>query len=64
MERKDVLAGGGADGRSGFLRLPCWRTAGAATYPQSTESGSRSRESRVVQTERQCKQTAGGEERV
>lgn len=64
MERKDVLAGGGAEGRSGFLRLPRWFMVGAATYPQNTESGSRDRESQVVQAERQRKQTVKRRERV
>lgn len=60
MERKDVLAGGGAEGRSGFLRLPWWCVAGAATYPQNTESGNGDRERQweeVVQAEHQRKQT-------
>lgn len=40
MERKEVLAGGGAEGRSSFLRFPRWFIVlGAATYPQNTESG-------------------------
>lgn len=43
VERKDVLAGGGAEGRSGFLRFPRWCVEGAATYPQNTESGCRDR---------------------
>lgn len=64
MERKDVLAGGGAEGTSGILRFPCWFFAGAATYPQNTESGCRDRESKVVQAECQCKQTVKGRERV
>lgn len=62
MERKDVLAGGGAEGRSAFLRLPRWCIVGAATYPQNTGSGSRGRESQVVQAECQCKQTVKGGE--
>lgn len=64
MERKDVLAGGGAEGRSGFLRFPRWCVVGAATYPQNTASGCRDRESKVVQAECQCKQTATGRKRV
>lgn len=43
MERKDALAGGGAEGRSLLLRLPCCWALGAVTYPQNTESGSRGR---------------------
>lgn len=64
MERKDVLAGGGAEGRSGFLRFPRWCVEGAATYPQNTESGCRDRGGRVRQAEGQCKQTVKGRERV
>ncbi len=64
MERKDVLAGGGAKGRSSFLRFPCWCIVGAATYPQNAESGCTDRESQVVQAEGQCKQTVRGRERV
>lgn len=64
MERKDVLAGGGAEGRSSFLRFPRWFIVGAATYPQNAESRCRDRKSQVVQAEGQCKQTAKGKERV
>lgn len=41
MDRKEALAGGGADGSSAFLRLPRWCAAGVETYPQNTESRSR-----------------------
>lgn len=41
MERKEALAGGGADGRSAFFRLPRWCVAGVVTYPLNTESRSR-----------------------
>lgn len=64
MERKDALAGGGNEGRSGFLRFPRWCVVGAATYPQNTESGCRDREDQEGQAECQCKQTVKGRERV
>lgn len=43
MERNDALAGGGIEGRSGFLRFPRWCVVGAVTYPQNTGSGCRHR---------------------
>lgn len=41
MERNEVLAGGGTEGRSGFFRFPRWCAVGAVTYPHNTESGCR-----------------------
>lgn len=47
MERNNDLAGGGTEGGSELFRFPRWSVAGAATYPQNTES--------------RCRQESGGD---
>lgn len=44
VERNDVFAGGGTEGRSGFFRFPRWCAVGAVMYPQNTESRCRNTE--------------------
>lgn len=62
VERNDALAGGGADGRSAFLRLPRWCVV---TYPQNTESGSRDKKKYAkVCRQHQCKQAVKRRDRV
>lgn len=63
VDGKGALAGGGADGRSVFLRLPRWCIMGVVTYPQNTESRSRDKKYARRCKHCQCKQTVKGKER-
>lgn len=66
MERNEVFAGGGTEGRSGFLRFPRWCEVDAVTYPQNTESGCRKREKGRAKHRKQSvsasRQQRGGKE--